>query len=150
MPDSAVIAFARDDHYFFGILHSRIHEIWARAMGTQLREVESGFRYTPTTTFETFPFPRPTPEQRAAISNAARHLDELRNGWLNPPGGTIGPTGLRRRTLTNLYNSPPTWLTHAHRRLDEAVFAAYNWNPDISDGELIAALLTLNLQRPSA
>ena len=34
------------------------HELWARATGTQLREVESGFRYTPTTTFETFPFPR--------------------------------------------------------------------------------------------
>ena len=150
LPDSATIAFARDDHYFFGILHSRIHEIWARAMGTQLREVESGFRYTPTTTFETFPFPRPTPEQSAAISAAARRLDDLRNGWLNPPDGTIGPAALRRRTLTNLYNSPPTWLTHAHRRLDEAVFAAYNWNPDISDGELIAALLTLNLQRPSA
>jgi hypothetical protein len=32
-------------------------------MGTQLREYESGFRYTPTTTFETFPFPRPSPEQ---------------------------------------------------------------------------------------
>jgi hypothetical protein len=26
-------------------------------MGTQLREAESGLRYTPTTTFETFPFP---------------------------------------------------------------------------------------------
>jgi hypothetical protein len=28
-----------------------------RGLGTQLREVESGFRYTATTTFETFPFP---------------------------------------------------------------------------------------------
>ena len=33
------------------------HELWARGLGTQLREVESGFRYTPTSTFETFPFP---------------------------------------------------------------------------------------------
>ena len=38
---------------------SRVHELWARGTGTQLREVESGFRYTPTTTFETFPFPQP-------------------------------------------------------------------------------------------
>ena len=43
----------------FGVLHSRIHEIWALAQGTQLREKESGFRYTPTTCFETFPFPFP-------------------------------------------------------------------------------------------
>ncbi len=68
-PDCQIIVFARDDDYFFGILHSRIHEVWALAMGTQLRERESGFRYTPTTCFETFPFPcdddlepLPTPE----------------------------------------------------------------------------------------
>ncbi len=56
-PDCQLIVFARDDDYFFGILHSRFHEVWALAMGTQLREKESGFRYTPTTCFETFPFP---------------------------------------------------------------------------------------------
>ena len=57
LPDSQVIVFARDDDYSFGVLHSSVHELWARGMGTQLREVESGFRYTPTTTFETFPLP---------------------------------------------------------------------------------------------
>ena len=54
LPDSAVIAFARDDDCFFGILHSRIHELWALNQGTQL---ESRPRYTPTSTFETFPLP---------------------------------------------------------------------------------------------
>jgi type II restriction/modification system DNA methylase subunit YeeA len=57
LPDSATFAFARDDDYFFGLLHSRLHEVWARRQGTQVRERESGFRYTPTTCFETFPFP---------------------------------------------------------------------------------------------
>jgi len=57
--DSAVVAFARDDDYFFGVLQSRFHEVWALGQGTQLREKESGFRYTPTTCFETFPFPFP-------------------------------------------------------------------------------------------
>ena len=33
LPDSAVIAFSRDDNYFFGVLHSRIHELWARVPG---------------------------------------------------------------------------------------------------------------------
>jgi hypothetical protein len=56
--DSATFVFARSDDYFFGVLHSRAHEVWARATGTQLREVESGFRYTPTSCFETFAFPR--------------------------------------------------------------------------------------------
>ena len=43
-------------------------------VGDSYREVESGFRYTPTTCFETFPFPRPTDEQREAIAAAAREL----------------------------------------------------------------------------
>ncbi len=29
LPDSQIITFARDDDYFFGVLHSRAHEIWA-------------------------------------------------------------------------------------------------------------------------
>ena len=50
-----------------------------------LRERESGFRYTPTTCFETFPFPEPTEPQRVAIGEAAKRLNELRENWLNPP-----------------------------------------------------------------
>ena len=57
LPDCQLFAFARWDDFFFGVVHSRIHEVWARAHGTQVRERESGFRYTPTTCFETFPFP---------------------------------------------------------------------------------------------
>src|SRR5660398_161536 len=54
LSDSQVIVFARDDDYFFGVLHSSVHEVWALGLGTQL---ETRPRYTPTTTFETFPFP---------------------------------------------------------------------------------------------
>jgi hypothetical protein len=57
LPDHQLVAFGRADDYFFGVVHSRVHEVWALAQGTQLREKESGFRYTPTTCFETFPFP---------------------------------------------------------------------------------------------
>jgi hypothetical protein len=57
---------------------------------------------------------------------------------------------LKKRTLTNLYNQRPTWLDLAHRRLDEAVFDAYGWDPDMSDEEILAKLLELNLQRAAA
>lgn len=187
LPDCQLFAFARSDDYFFGVLHSRPHERWARSQGTQVRERESGFRYTPTTCFETFPFPNSTDEQRAAIADAARELDQLRNNWLNPPewtreevlkfpGSTDGPRAryvhepdgrgigtvryprlvpkneecakeLKKRTLTNLYNQRPTWLALAHQRLDAAVFAAYGWDPAMSDDDLLAALLALNLER---
>lgn len=145
LPDSAVIVFAREDDYIFGVLHCRAHEVWARSLGTQLREVESGFRYTPTTTFETFPLPCPTDEQREAIALEARNLDRLRRGWLNPPGADEALR--KRRTLTQLYNERPTWLAQAHERLDRAVLHAYGWDHGLTDDEIVASLLELNLER---
>ena len=139
MPDSALIVFAREDDYTFGVLHSRFHELWSRATGTQVREAASGFRYTPTTTFETFPFPRASAMQGAAVAEAAADLERLRQGWLRSPDPSS------QRTLNALYNDPPTWLTHTHGRLNEAVAQAYGWAPDISDTEVLRALLDLNL-----
>jgi len=151
VPDSALIVFPREDDYFFGILQARPHEVWARAQGTQVREVESGFRYTPTSTFETFPFPWPPgsePKDSAlveAIAEAARELVAKRDAWLNPPGASAEE--LKKRTLTNLYNARPAWLADAHRKLDEAVFAAYGWPATLTDAELLEHLLALNHQR---
>jgi len=146
LADHQLIVFARDDDYFFGLLHSHVHETWARAQGTQLREVESGFRYTPTSTFETFPLPAdPSAEVQAEVAEAARQLDGLRCGWLDPPD--LPAKELARRTLTNLYNSPPTWLKQVHERLDRAVHAAYGWPHPLADDEVLRRLLELNLAR---
>jgi len=56
---------------------------------------------------------------------------------------------LKKRTLTNLYNDRPAWLNLAHRKLDETVFAAYGWPPDLSDEDILARLLELNLAAAS-
>jgi type II restriction/modification system DNA methylase subunit YeeA len=147
LPDSATIAFARDDDYFLGVLHSRAHEVWSLRMGTWLG-VGNDPRYTPTTCFETFPFPRPDDAQRAAIAEAAQRLDALRRGWLDPEGADAAE--LKRRTLTNLYNQRPTWLANAHAALDRAVWAAYGWpeDPAATDDEtILERLLTLNRER---
>jgi len=93
LPDSALVAIARGDDTTFGILHSRFHEAWSLRLGTSL---EDRPRYTPTTTFETFPFPEGlTPNILASayaddpraqrIAVAAKKLDDLRGTWLNPP-----------------------------------------------------------------
>ena len=152
-----VVVFARDDDYFFGVLHSKAHEIWALRQGTQL---ESRPRYTPTTTFETFPLPwppgsEPTGDPRyQAIAEAARELNEKREAWLNPPNAEVAT--LKARTLTNLYNAMPTWLQHLHEKLDRAVFAAYGWDYDdlhdaetgaLDEEEILRRLLALNLER---
>jgi hypothetical protein len=133
---------------FFGLLRSRLHELWSLRMGTSL---EDRPRYTPTTTFETFAFPWPPGKEPqgdprvTAIAEAARRLVELRDNWLNPPGADEAT--LKKRTLTNPYNERPTWLDLAHKQLDNAVFDAYGWPPDLSDEEILARLLALNLDR---
>jgi type II restriction/modification system DNA methylase subunit YeeA len=154
LPDHQLIVIARSDDYCLGVLHSRAHELWARAMGTQLREMESGFRYTPTTTFETFPFPwqlgtEPVGDRRVqAIAEAAAELSTRRDAWLNPEGAD--ETQLAKRTLTGLYNESPTWLVLSHGTLDQAVFDAYGWPTNIGDGEILERLLALNFDREPA
>ena len=151
VPDSGVVAIARDDYYFLGVLHSRIHEVWTRRQGSQLREVESGFRYTPQSTFETFPFPWPPGQEphddnrMQAIAAVAKQLVELRENWLNPKD--MSEKELNKRTLTNLYNQRPIWLHLAHDALDKAVMDAYGWPHDIQDEDILKRLLDLNFQR---
>ncbi len=154
IPDHQTIVVARDDDYFFGVLHSYLHETWALRLGTSL---EDRPRYTPTTTFETFAFPwSPGKEdtvspQYAAISAAAKQLHEERAAWLNPPDLiALGADSnlLKERTLTNLYNAVVAHragkpngeklvkpardfaprLAQLHDALDAAVLSAYGWD----------------------
>ncbi len=69
-----------------------------------------------------------------------------RDAWLNPPDG-LPDKELQKRTLTNLYNARPAWLAAAPQRLDAAVFDAYGWPANLSDEEVLARLLALNLAR---
>jgi type II restriction/modification system DNA methylase subunit YeeA len=154
IPDSALVVFAREDDYSFGLLHSRVHEIWTRNTGTQVRDAESGFRYTPLVCFDPYPFPWPpneVPEGSPlveAIAEAARELVAKRDAWLNPPN--TSEEELKKRTLTNLYNARPAWLEDAHRKLDAAVFAAYGWPDTLTDVEILERLLALNQQRAAS
>jgi len=142
--------FQTDPLPFFGVLQSKVHVTWALRLGTFLG-VGNDPRYTPTTTFETFPFPwRPEEEPNddarvRAIADAARDLVAKRDGWLNPPD--VSETERNRRTLTNLYNARPTWLDMAHRRLDAAVLDAYVWPHDLTDDQILERLLALNAER---
>jgi type II restriction/modification system DNA methylase subunit YeeA len=152
-PEGRVVAITREDDYFIGVLHSRIHEVWSLATSSRHGDGNDGGRptYNNTTCFETFPFPwppgsEPTDDPRVhAIAGAAQSLVQKRDSWLNPPG--LSESELKKRTLTNLYNAMPTWLKLAHETLDKAVFAAYGWPPDLSDEEILARLLALNLER---
>jgi type II restriction/modification system DNA methylase subunit YeeA len=166
LPDCQIVAIARDDDTTFGILHSRFHELWTLRMCTFLG-VGNDPRYTPSTTFETFPFPKGLSKldtRSIKIAEAAQNLDKLRTHWLNPPElvrrekdvvetfpdrlipvSDAAAAELKKRTLTNLYNARPHWLVEAHKQLDAAVAASYGWDSNISDDEAIKNLLSLNL-----
>ncbi|MBN8544263.1 MAG: class I SAM-dependent DNA methyltransferase [Alphaproteobacteria bacterium] len=176
LPDQKLVVFARDDDAFFGIMHSRFHELWSIA---QCQRIGAGNdpTYSTSSIFETFPFPEGlTPNIAAAdyaadpramaIAVAAKRLNELRENWLNPPDLVVrkpevvegypdrilpkdprAAEELKKRTLTKLYNQRPAWLDNAHRELDTAVAAAYGWPVEISDDEALRMLLNLNLQR---
>ena len=95
-PDHQLIVITRDDDTTFGILHSRFHEAWSLRLGTSL---EDRPRYTPTTTFETFPFPDGlSPDilaadyagdpRAVAIAGAARRLPpEVMSGLMKSVNG---------------------------------------------------------------
>lgn len=109
--------------------------------------------------------------QNDAIAAAAKTLNQLRENWLNPAewvdwirtpeeekaGYPLRPVAkpaheaeLKKRTLTNLYNARPAWLSNAHQVLDAAVAQAYGWTdytPAMSDEEILRRLLALNLER---
>jgi len=147
LPSNAVVAIAWEDDYAFGVLHSKIHEVWSLALGTSL---EDRPRYTPSTSFETFAFPMVKDAQRDRIAAAAKQLDIVRDHLMSTDPGL---------TMTELYNeleplreakdssSRAFPLLLAHERLDEAVAAAYGWEWPLPDEEILGRLLQLNLER---
>lgn len=176
LPDQKLVAFARDDLTFFGVLESHFHLKWTLATCSWIGS-GNDVTYSKNAVFETFPFPEGlTPNipaadyaddpRAVAIAEAAKELNDKREAWLNPPDlvkrvpevvegypdrilpiDDAAEKELKKRTLTNLYNARPAWLNGLHKRLDGAVAAAYNWPEDISEDDALAALLALNHAR---
>lgn len=179
VPDNAVVWFATDSLVTFGILHSRIHEVWTLRR-CSYQGVADTPRYKHTDVFEPFPFPeglqprRPSTVLAAhpcsdAIAQAATSLAQLRDNWLNPtelvkiepeviagypdrivPANAAAADTLRKRTLTALYNDRPPWLADAHAALDVAVATAYGWPTGLSDEQILERLFALNQERAAA
>jgi len=102
---------AEVETYHFGILTSTMHMAWVRGVCGRL---ESRFRYSIGIVYNNFPWPDPTPAKRTAIEAAARALLDARAAHFNA-------------TLADLYDpiAMPPNLVAAHRKLDQAVDAAY-------------------------
>ena len=126
---------AADDDYSMGILLSRAHDAWAWARSSTL---ETRLRYTPSSAFETFPFPDPgSPDVRAKVAAASAALYARRTALCAEH--QVG--------LTRLYNLMDegafTDLKALQLELDRAVVAAHGWPESIAqDGAELVRLLT--------
>jgi hypothetical protein len=156
LPDKRLIAIAVDDAYFLGVLSSRIHVTWALAAGGTLEDRPI---YSKTTCFDRFPFPTPTDTQKQTIRELGEGLDRHRKRvQTTHPEVTI--TGMYN-LLEKLRNGEPlddkdkafnqkalvSTLKQIHDELDAAVFAAYGWEPTLTDDQILENLVTLNAQR---
>jgi len=122
-PSDLTVVFAFDDDYSMGVLTSSTHGVWARSESSTLRV---DLRYTPTSCFETFPWPQPGDDLRNEIGEIAECLIERRQAICVEH--SIG--------LTDLYNQVDegAWadLADLHRRLDETVARAYGWDAKVA------------------
>jgi hypothetical protein len=140
LPDQALTVIAREDDYFMGVLHSRVHEVWVLNRGTSL---EDRPRYSLSMTFETFPFPWPPGQEPKddprvqAIAAHAKALDDFRTGWLRSIEGQVGITIIEktanRYTLTNLYNALTIYRAeYKGRQRDPRLWAGGSYGDIIS------------------
>jgi hypothetical protein len=137
MASDATVVFAFSDYFSLGVLSSSAHIRWGALQGSTLEDRD---RYTPRTSFGTFPWPAASAEARTEIAEIARSLVTRRSDICAEE--QIG--------LTKLYNLMEEGafvdLRELHRQLDTAVVAAYGWPRSISQDadETNRHLLALN------
>lgn len=121
-PSNSTNMFAVDTDYAMAVLSSRIHTEWASKKSSTL---EDRIRYTPSSAFDTFPWPHPATPQRESISALGRELVSRRKLLCNEH-----EIGLQR-LYNQLDDGAFEALADLHRRLDAAVLAAYGWPADL-------------------
>lgn len=97
--------------YHFGILTSNVHMAWMRTVAGRLK---SDYRYSAKVVYNNFPWPSPTPDQKAKIEQTAQGILDAR---------ALYPDS----SLADLYDelTMPPELRKAHQENDKAVMAAY-------------------------
>ncbi len=134
-PSNMMKVFAFADDYTFGILQSNAHWQWFVEKASTLK---SDYRYTSHSVFDTFPFPQhPLPDLVKAVADAARALHEFRRDHM-----ALNDTLTLRSMYRSLEDPGANPLRDLHDNLDQAVLAAYGFDPD---SDILEQLLALNL-----
>ena len=126
--DSCLLV-AINDIWLFGILTSKMHMAWVKAVGGRLK---TDYRYSATLCYNTFPFPKITEAKRTEIEQAAEAV-------------LIAREMHTEKTLAEMYNPDkmPANLREAHTHLDRVVESCYRPAPFTSDEERLEHLFAL-------
>ncbi|WP_024343605.1 class I SAM-dependent DNA methyltransferase [Streptococcus equinus] len=122
----AVIIIENAPIWLLGLLESRMHMVWLRAVGGRLK---TDYRYSAGLVYNTFPVPELSTRRKNMIEEQVFEILDLREEL----GGT----------LAELYHKDtmPESLREAHKKLDEIVERAYKDTPFNSDEERLSHLL---------
>ena len=112
--------------YHFGILSSKLHLLWAKAVGGKMRE---DIRYSVNLVYNTFPFPDISTKQK---ENLNQYVFDILDERAKHPS----------KTMAQLYNptSMPKGLLKAHQELDIAIEQCYRLQPFKNDTERLEYL----------
>ncbi len=111
IPGDMLFMIQDSDLYHLGVLTSNVHMSWMRAVTGRLK---SDYRYSNTIVYNNFPWPSPTPDQKAKIEQTAQGILDAR---------ALYPDA----SLADLYDelTMPPELRRAHQLNDKAVMQAY-------------------------
>ena len=125
----ANLLIATDSKYHFGVLESNVHMAWMRTVAGRLK---SDYRYSKDIVYNNFPWPSPTPEQRAKIEQTAQMILDARAKYPESTFADMYGEGMI------LYPE----LLEAHRKNDIAVMEAYGfWGKFNDEPSCVAALM---------
>ena len=115
--------------YHFGVLTSFVHMAWVRVVAGRLK---SDFRYSKDIVYNNFPWPLPSEKQKLKIEMTAKKILEAREKF-------------PESSLADLYDplTMPGELLKAHKANDIAVCEAYGFDKNISEEEIVSALMRL-------
>lgn len=94
--------------------------------------MKSDYSYSLSMVYNTFPWPTPTDEQKAAIEKTAQGILDAR---------ALYPDS----SLADLYDevTMPKELREAHRANDRAVMRAYGFSTKMTEADCVAALMKM-------
>ena len=112
--------------WIFGLIHSRMHMVWVRAVSGKLK---TDYRYSAKLCYNTFPYPDLTNKQKENLNLYVFAILDERAKYPS-------------KTMAQLYNSKtmPKGLLKVHQELDTAIEQCYRLQPFKNDTERLEYL----------